>query len=164
MCIQFERQSALLRKGTPRKTNVEEFERVWCAIFKRWRQFPAPLLHYWKSFDQKTLKKVNLKLPFNYGIIYFRMNDSFSGTLSKKIIILNLFKIRVMSRDGKNSLFFWRKGRIFLVCFPLNLVFLVAFLLKKSPLSLIFCLHHYWFFLMRGIFRKINQMSAKLSI
>ena len=44
-----------------------------------------------------------------------------------------------LSRDGKNSLFFWRKSRLFLVCCQLNLVgFLVAFWLKKSPFSLLF--------------------------
>ena len=43
----------------------------------------------------------------------------------------------VIARDGKNSLLF-EKSLLFLVCFRLNLVvFLVAFLLKKSPVSLL---------------------------
>jgi len=59
----------------------------------------------------------------------------------------------MMTRDGTNSLFFLERKSIFLVCFHLNLVrFLVPFLLKKSPFSIIFGLYIINFFLNEGHF------------
>ena len=63
------------------------------------------------------------------------------------------YVITVIIRNGKNSLFFFRKSRLFLVSFRLNLVcFLVAFSLNKSPLSLLFGHTVIYFFKYEGHF------------
>ena len=72
------------------------------------------------------------------------------------------YKKIMMTRDGTNSLFFLERKSIFLVCFHLNLVrFLVTFLLKKSPFSIIFGLYIIHFFFKWGaFFVKLTKFSA----
>jgi len=83
------------------------------------------------------------------------------GCVCLKFEIIGNYDIH---RDCKNSLFFFRKSRLFLVCFCLNLVwFLVAFSLKKSPFRLLSASTLSNFFTWSAFFSKHKKIGAKLS-